>query len=47
MLEREPGLARDLGRLVDAVTREDPGLLLRWRFEERCEAGEGVAGDGP
>ncbi len=30
ILEREPGLARDLERLVDPVTRGDPESPLRW-----------------
>src|SRR5687767_2817121 len=30
ILEREPGLAEDLERLVDPVTRGDPESPLRW-----------------
>ena len=46
ILEREPGLAEDLERLVDPVTQGRSGVAVAVDVEERREARGGVAGDG-
>jgi hypothetical protein len=42
ILEREPGLAQDLERLVDPVTRGDPQSPLRWTAKSGAKLAEAL-----
>jgi len=42
ILEREPGLAEDLERLVDPVTRGDPESALRWTSKSGAKLAEAL-----
>jgi Rhodopirellula transposase DDE domain len=42
ILEREPGLAEDLDRLVDPVTRGDPESPLRWTSKSAAKLAEAL-----
>jgi hypothetical protein len=42
ILEREPGLAKDLERLVDPVTRGDPESPLRWTSKSGAKLAEAL-----
>jgi hypothetical protein len=42
ILEREPGLAKDLQRLVDPVTRGDPESPLRWTSKSGAKLAEAL-----
>jgi hypothetical protein len=42
ILEREPGLAEDLERLVDPVTRGDPESPLRWTSKSAAKLAEAL-----
>ena len=42
ILEREPGLAEDLERLVDPVTRGDPESPLRWTSKSGAKLAEAL-----
>ena len=42
ILEREPGLAEDLERLVDPVTRGDPESPLRWPSKSAAKPAEAL-----
>jgi hypothetical protein len=42
ILEREPGLAEDLERLVDPVTRGDPQSPLRWTSKSAAKLAEAL-----
>jgi len=42
ILEREPGLAKDLQRLVDPVTRGDPESPLRWTSKSAAKLAEAL-----
>ena len=46
ILEREPGLAEDLERLVDPVTRGDPDSPLRWTSKSGAKLAEALRGMG-
>jgi hypothetical protein len=42
ILEREPGLERDLDRLIDPVTRGDPESALRWTSKSGAKLAEAL-----
>ena len=46
ILEREPGLAEDLERLVDPVTRGDPQSPLRWTSKSAAKLAGALGGLG-
>ena len=46
ILEREPGLAEDLERLVDPVTRGAPDSPLRWTSQSGAKLAEALRGMG-
>ncbi len=46
ILEREPGLAEDLQRLLDPVTRGDPESPLRWTSKSGAKLAEALRGMG-
>ncbi len=46
ILEREPGLAEALDRLIDPVTRGDPESPLRWTSKSAAKLAEALRGMG-
>jgi hypothetical protein len=46
ILEREPGLAEDLEKLIDPVTRGDPQSPLRWTSKSGAKLAEALRGMG-
>ncbi len=46
ILEREPGLAKDLDRLVDPATRGDPESPLRWTSKSAAKLAEALREKG-
>jgi hypothetical protein len=46
ILEREPGLAEDLDRLIDPATRGDPASPLRWTSKSAAKLAEALRQKG-